>query len=60
MQAFGNGTVFALEFLPAFYMMLTNIYVGGYIDQQMTIEKVTGQSMVKFVKTILEIGASVV
>ena len=60
MQAFGTGTVFALEFFPAFSMMLTNTYVGGYIDQQMTIEKVTGQSMVKFVKTILEIGASVV
>ena len=60
MQAFGTGTVFALEFFTAFSMMLTNTYVGGYIDQQMTIEKVTGQSMVKFVKTILEIGASVV
>ena len=60
MQAFGTGTVFALEFFPAFSMMMTNTYVGGYIDQQMTIEKVAGQSMVKFVKTILEIGASVV
>ena len=60
MQAFGTGTVFALEFFPAFSMMLTNTYVGGYIDQQLTIEKVTGQSMVKFVKTILEIGATVV
>lgn len=60
MQAFGTGTVFALEFFPAFSMMMTNTYVGGYIDQQMTIEKVTGQSMVKFVKTILEIGAGVV
>ena len=60
MQAFGTGTVFALEFFPAFSMMLTNTYVGGYIDQQMTIEKVTGQSMVDFTKNILEIGARVV
>lgn len=60
MQAFGTGTMFALEFFPAFSMMLTNTYVGGYIDQQLSIEKVTGQSMVKFVKTILEIGARTV
>lgn len=60
MQAFGTGTMFALEFFPAFSMMLTNTYVGGYIDQQLSIEKITGQSMVKFVKTILEIGARTV
>ena len=41
MQAFGTGTVFAMEFLPAFATMLTNTYIGGYIDQQMTIEKIT-------------------
>ena len=60
MQAFGTGTMFGLEFFPAFSMMLTNTYVGGFIDQQITIEKVTGQSMVRFTKTILEIGAAVV
>lgn len=60
MQAFGTGTVFALEYFPGFSMMLTNTYVGGYIDQQLSIEKITGQSMVKFTKSILQIGASVV
>lgn len=59
MQAFGTGTVFALEYFPAFSMMLTNTYVGGYIDNQLTIDKVAGQSMVKFSKTMLQIGASV-
>lgn len=59
MQAFGTGTVFAMEFLPAFATMLTNTYIGGYIDQQMTIEKITGTAMVSFSKTILQIGASV-
>ena len=57
MTAFGTGTVFALEYFPAFSAMLTDTYVGGYINQQMTIEKITGSSMVKFSKTILEIGA---
>lgn len=59
MNAFGPGTVFALEYFPAFSAMMTNTYVGAYLDQQMTIEKIAGQSMVSFSKTILQIGASV-
>ena len=59
MNAYGPGTVFALEYFPAFSAMMTNTYVGAYLDQQMTIEKVVGQSMVAFTKTILQIGASV-
>ena len=59
MNAFGPGTVFGLEYFPAFSAMMTNTYVGAYLDQQMTIEKVAGQAMVKFSKTILQIGASV-
>lgn len=59
MNAFGSGTVFALEYFPAFSAMMTNTYVGAYLDQQMSIEKVAGQSMIKFTKTILQIGASV-
>ena len=59
MNAFGPGTVFALEYFPAFSAMMTNTYVGAYLDQQMTIEKIAGDSMIKFSKTILQIGASV-
>ena len=59
MQFYGTGTVFALEFFPAFSTMLTDAYVGGYINQQLTIEKITGQSMVKFTKQILQIGDGV-
>ena len=59
MNAFGPGTVFGLEYFPAFSAMMTNTYVGAYLDQQMTIEKVAGPAMVRFVKTILQIGASV-
>ena len=60
MKAFGTGTVFALEYFPAFACMLTDAYVGGYINQQLTIEKITGTSMVVFSKTILQVGGSVV
>ena len=59
MQAFGTGTVFAMEYFPAFSAMMTNTYVGGYLDQQMTIEKVAGPAMVEFTKTIFQIGAMV-
>lgn len=60
MKCFGTGTVFALEYFPAFSTMMTNTYVGGYLDQQMTIEKIAGPSMVKFVKAILDIGGRAV
>ena len=59
MKSFGTGTIFALEYFPAFSAMMTNTYVGGYLDQQMTIEKIAGNSMVSFTKTIFQIGASV-
>lgn len=57
MRAFGTGTVFGIEYFPAFAMMMSNTYVGGYIDQQTTIEKVTGDSMVSFVRALFKIGA---
>ena len=59
MNAFGTGTVFGLEYFPAFSTMLTDAYIGGYINNQITIEKITSPAMVKFTKTILNIGASV-
>jgi hypothetical protein len=59
MKSFGPGTVFALEYFPAFSAMLTDTYVGGYLNQQITIEKICSTSLVSFSKTILQIGASV-
>lgn len=57
MYVYGTGTVFALELLPAFSNMLTDAYVGAYVNNQKTIEKVAGAGMVEFTKTILTIGA---
>lgn len=59
MNCFGTGTVFGLEYFPAFSTMMTNTYVGGYLDQQLTIEKIAGPLLVDFVKSIFQIGASV-
>ena len=58
-NAFGTGTPFAVEYFPALSMMLTNSYIGGYIDNQNMIEKLCGNSLVAFSKTILRIGDSV-
>ena len=59
MSAFGTGTVLGMEYFPSFSAMLTNTYIGGYIDQQVTIEKIAGPGLVTFVRAILQIGASV-
>lgn len=59
MNAFGTGTVFGLEYLPAFCTMMTDTYIGAYLNQQLTIEKIAGTAMVKVSKTILQIGDSV-
>lgn len=57
MYIYGTGTVFALELFPSFSTMITDAYVGAYINNQKTIEKITGTGMVEFTKTILTIGA---
>lgn len=56
MYLYGVGTVFGTEVYPAFASMLTDTYIGAYINNQKTIEKVTGKDMVQFVKTLLQIG----
>ena len=57
---YGPATVFGLELFPAFATMITDCYVGAYLNNQKTIEKITGTSMVQFAKAILDIGAGAV
>lgn len=56
---YGPGTQFGLEFFPAFASMLTDAYVGCYINNQKTISNIAGRDMIEFVKTILSIGEGV-
>ena len=56
MTVYGTGTVFALELFPAFASMITDAYVGAYVNNQKTIEKIAGSNMVEFTKAILAIG----
>lgn len=53
MQLYGYGTVFGLEYYPAFSAMLTDAYVGGYLNIQKTIETVCGKDMIEYSKEIL-------
>lgn len=57
MTIYGTGTVFGLEIFPAFASILTDAYVGAYLNNQKAIEKVTGSYMVEFTKVLLSIGA---
>lgn len=57
MYAFGPGTAFGLEIFPAFSQILTDCYVGGYINQQNTIEKIVGKNVAEFTNTLLDIGS---
>lgn len=53
---YGVGTHFALELYPSFATVLINAFVGCYLNNQKTIEKITGRDMVAFVNAILRVG----
>lgn len=54
-----GGTHFGAELYPSFANMLIYSYVGSYIVNQKTIEKILGRSMVEFCKTLFKIGGEV-
>lgn len=57
---YGTGTHFALELYPSFASMMTNVYVGCYLNNQKTIEKIIGRKLVSFTTCILRVGADAV
>lgn len=59
MMQFGPGTVFGLEYFPAFSAMMTDAYVGGYLNNQKTIEKVCGKDMVQYSKDVITMLGSI-
>lgn len=54
---YGTGTHFALELFPSFSSMVTDAYVGCYINNQKTIEKIIGRDLVNFSNVIFRIGS---
>lgn len=57
MYMYGTGTVLALELFTFFAGMITDAYVGCYLNNQKTIENQCKQSMVGFSKEILAVGS---
>lgn len=55
---YGTGTHFAMELFPSFSSMITDAYVGCYINNQKTIEKIIGRHLVSYTNTIFKIGAN--
>jgi hypothetical protein len=60
MWCFGTGTQFGLELYPAYANMLIFAYVGAYLNNQKTIEKIVGKPMVDFVSQIIKIGSDLI
>lgn len=54
---YGIGTQFGLELYTAFMAMLSNAYIGCYLNNQKTIEKICGRNMVEAVTGLLRIGS---
>lgn len=57
MWLYGTGTIFATELFTYFAQMISDAYIGAYINNQKTIEKVAKQNMVDFTKTLIRIGS---
>lgn len=60
MFVYGTGTYFGLELYTSFASILTDSYVGAYINSQKTIEKIVGEEMIGFTKALLSLGGSVI
>ena len=56
MYIYGMGSHYATELYTSFATMMIYAYVGAYLNNQKTIEKVCGANMISFVKGILEVG----
>ena len=55
--AYGSGTFLGLELFVPFSAILTDAYVGAYINQQNTVTKIAGKNLVVFTNELLKIGS---
>lgn len=55
MSLYGVGTVLALEYFPALSAMMTDAYIGGYLNNQRTIENICKVDMVEYAKECLSL-----
>ena len=57
MYAYGPSTFFGLDCFVPFSQILTDCYVGAYLNQQNTIEKVVGKNFTTFTNELLKVGS---
>ena len=55
MYVYDPSTTFGLELFPAFSAMLTDAYIGAYLNNQKTIQKILDTDMVLYTKELLRI-----
>lgn len=60
MYSFGNGSQFGLELYPAFAQIIIYAYVGAYLNNQKTIEKILGRELVSFVTEVMNVGSELI
>ena len=60
MHQFGPGTVFGMEYLPAFSAMMTDAYIGAFLNNQRTIENVCKVDMVQYSKAVINMLDNIV
>ena len=54
---YGSGTQYGTELYTSFASIITNAYVGSYINNQKTIEKVLGKTLVEFTNALFKVGS---
>lgn len=59
MYVYDPSTTFALELFPQFCSMISDAYVGAYINNQKTIQKIIDTDMVTFTKTLITVEGMV-
>lgn len=60
MYHFGVGTQFATELFTSFIDMMVYAYIGAYLNNQKTIEKLVGRNMVEFINELTRLGNEVI
>ena len=60
MQMYGPSTVFGLEYFPALSSIITDAYIGAFLNSQKTIETVCKTNMVTYSKAILSLIESII
>lgn len=58
MYSYDPGTLFAMELYPYFAKMITDAYVGGYVNNQKTIQRIIDTDMNEFSKQLINLEES--